>query len=71
MGTITKQAEREMERVLFGEIASIADNINRCAMSMDIDSINKHLYYLSKLSRRIDTIRKQSRQEPGQGPAER
>ena len=69
MGNVTKQTEREMERVLFGEIAGIAETINRSAMSMDLDSINKHLYYLFKLSRRIDTIRKQSRQEPGQGPA--
>lgn len=68
MANVTRQTEREMERILFGEIAGVADSMNRYAMNMDLDSIKKHLYYLFKLSRRIDAIRKQSPQERGHGP---
>lgn len=71
MGTVTKPTEREIERALFGEIASIAENINRCAMNMDLPGVRKYLKHLYKLSKWIDIIREQSRQEPGQGPAER
>lgn len=68
MVNVTRHTEREMERILFGEIAGVADSMNRYAMNMDLSGIRKHLNYLGKLADRIDEIHRQSRQERGHGP---